>query len=103
MIYLICNQGKESDKMITRNHKNIMKYANIMTNIKDIAKATKQTESQVESAIITLARKDLMAKSKAKELLKDKKSIKFIDLPFGSRLAKPLPVSTEKVKTIYCK
>lgn len=31
MVYLICNQGKESDKMITRNHKNIMKYANIIT------------------------------------------------------------------------
>ena len=42
--------------MITRNYENIMKYANIMTNIKDIAKATKQTESQVESAIATLAR-----------------------------------------------
>ena len=89
--------------MITRNQQNIMKYANILTNIKDVAKATKLTESQVESAIITLARKDLMTKSKAKELLKDKKSIKLIDIPFGSRLAKPLPLTNEKVKTIYCK
>ena len=78
--------------MITRNHKNIMKYANIMTNIKDIAKATKQTESQVESAIITLARKDLMKKSTAKELLKDMKWIKFIKVPFGSSREKRLQI-----------
>ena len=59
--------------MITRNHKNIMKYANIMTNIQDIAKATKQTESQVESAIITLARLRnnlVSARKKNKKLLK---------------------------------
>lgn len=89
--------------MLSRYQENILKYANVMKDTKDIANITKESEMKVQSTIVTLARKGNLNKDKAKALLKNTKMVKFVDMPIKGGLSKPLPNTNERVKTIYCK
>lgn len=86
--------------MITKAQENILKYVNVLNNIKDIAIATKQTEMKIQNTIITLYRKNKITKDKATQLLKDTNSIKFIDMRVISGLSKPLDIKNEKYQRL---
>ena len=85
---------------MNRTQENILKYANIMKDTKEIANLTKSSEMVVQSTILNGARKNLFSKERAKQLLKDTKMVKWVDLPIKSGLSKPLPNKNERVKTI---
>lgn len=89
--------------MLSRYQENILKYTNICNSIKDIANITKESELKIQSAILTLARKGNLNKDKAKALLKGTKMINWVDMPITSGLSKPLPNTSERIKTIFCK
>ena len=85
---------------MNRIQENILKYANIMKDTKEIANLTKSSEMVVQSTILNGARKNLFPKERAKQLLKDTKMVKWVDLPIKSGLWKPLPNANEMVTTI---
>lgn len=82
--------------MLSRYQENILKYANITNDTKQIAKLTKETELKVQSTILTLARKNYLSKDKAKALLKDTQMLKLIDTPISSGLSKPLNLKSDR-------
>lgn len=85
---------------MNRTQENILKYANIMKDTKEIASITKSSEMVVQSTILNSARKNLFPKERAKQLLKDTKMVKWIDLPIKSGLKGTIPNKNERVKTI---
>lgn len=89
--------------MVNNYQERILKYVNIMNNTKDIAKAMKVEELKVQSSILTLARKQLIASEKAHSLLKGSNMEKFIDRPSESHLKKPLTVANEKFVRVSIK
>lgn len=85
---------------MNRYQENILKYANVIKDTKEIAKITKESEMKVQSTIVTLARKGYLNKDKAKELLKGTQMIKFIDIPIKSGLSKPLQIKSDRYQRI---
>lgn len=85
---------------MNRTQENILKYANIMKDTKEIASITKSSEMVVQSTILNGARKNLFPKERAKQLLKDTKMVKWVDLPITSGLKGIIPNKNERVKTI---
>lgn len=85
---------------MNRTQENILKYAKVMKDTKEIATLTKSSEMVVQSTILNSARKNLFPKERAKELLKDTKMVKWVYLPIGSGLKGTIPNTNERVKTI---
>lgn len=85
---------------MNRTQENILKYAKVMKDTKEIATLTKSSEMVVQSTILNSARKNLFPKERAKELLKDTKMVKWVDLSIKSGLKGTIPNTNERVKTI---
>lgn len=77
--------------MINKNQENILKYVNVVNNINELSKITKIENKKIESSILTLARKQLINKDKASQLLKDSPLIKLLEIPFNSQLKGTIP------------
>lgn len=78
----------------------IMEWVKVINNINDISKKTKLDKTKVESIIITLARKNKITKDRAKTLLKDSKAIKFLEIPFETKLKKMIEQNNDKYEKI---
>lgn len=85
---------------MNRTQELVLKYANVMKDTNDIAKVVKLNNLKVQSIIMTMARKNLIDKDKAKALLKDTNMVKFIDIPISHGLSKPVNFTNDRIKTI---